>query len=462
MQAADLVVHGNIVPDGDTVILDGYIAIANGKVIDVGTGPGPDAARRLDARGRWIVPGVIDGQVHSGSQAGFVGMGITSRAAAAGGVTVMVDMPYDSPDPVFNARLFQQKRETAAKLCHVDHALIATIAPTPEGLDAIPELVEAGAVSFKFSTYEANKTRFPRIDYDLLLAAMRRVAPYGLLCGVHNQDQELSDKNIAAAKAAGRTTAMDFCTAHSPLVENIASATIYELGAQAGARAHVVHCSLARGFEVCAMYRNAGHNASIETCVQYLLLDADEHVPRFGNQTKHYPPMRPRAEVEKLWDHIARGECAFVSSDHVAWGSERKADPDVFKCSAGGPGIEVLLPALWTAIEERGLPPSLAVQLLAQGPSEAFGLYDRKGTLAPGKDADFVLLERGEFAYDPASSLSGVDWSSFAGQRLSVRVAETWLRGQRCWDGSQVTNEAGDGRFLAPRRSAPTTTPVNP
>lgn len=460
MQAIDLVVHGNIVPDGGSAILDGHLAIADGRVISVGPGPGPAADRRIDARGRWIVPGVIDGQVHSGSQAGFEGMGITSRAAAAGGVTVMVDMPYDSPEPVTNARLFAQKRETAARLSHVDHALIATIAPTPAGLDAIPELVESGAVSFKFSTYEANKTRFPRIDYDLLLEAMRRVAPHGLLCGVHNQDQELSDKNIAAAKAAGRTTALDFCAAHSPIVENIASATIYELGAQTGARAHVVHCSLARGFEVCDMYRRAGHQASIETCVQYLMLDADEHVPRFGNLTKHYPPLRPRAEVEKLWQHIARGECTFVSSDHVAWGAERKADPDVFKCSAGGPGIETLLPALWTAIEERGLPPTLAVRLLSQGPSEAFGLYDRKGTLAPGKDADFAILERGEFSYDPATSLSGVTWSSFAGRRLSVRVAGTWLRGRQCWDGEQVTNHAGDGRFLAPLRTPPAVTPA--
>jgi allantoinase len=457
MQAADLVVHGDIVPDGHSVIHDGHVAIANGKVVDVGPGAGPRAAQRIDARGRWVVPGVIDGQVHSGSQAGFEGMGITSRAAAAGGVTVMVDMPYDAPEPVTDARLFASKREIAARMCHVDHALIATIAPSVAGLDAIPELIEAGCVSFKFSTYEANKTRFPRIEYDLLLQAMRRVAPYKLLCGVHNQDQELSDKNIAAAKASGRTDALGFCAAHSPLVENMASATIYELGAQSGARAHVVHCSLARGFEVCAMYRRAGHAASIETCVQYLMLDSDEHVPRFGNRTKHYPPMRPRTEVDKLWKHIANGECAFVSSDHVAWGAERKADPDVFKCSAGGPGIEVLLPALWTGIEERGLPPTLAVQLLSQGPSESFGLHDRKGTLAPGKDADFAILERGEFSYDPATSLSGVTWSSFAGRRLSVRVAETWLRGRRCWDGQRVTNAAGEGRFLAPRRTQPMT-----
>ncbi|MCL4747868.1 MAG: amidohydrolase family protein [Burkholderiaceae bacterium] len=452
MNEFDLVVTGNIVPDARTVIASGFLAIRDGKVAMVGGGTPPGASERIDARGRWVIPGVIDGQVHSGSQAGFEGMGITSRAAAAGGVTVMVDMPYDSPAPVTNAALFNEKRSVAARVCHVDHALIATIAPNDAGLDEIAGLVAAGAISFKFSTYEANRTRFPRIDEDLLLAAMTKIAPSGLLCGVHNQDQELSSKNIARSIESGRVGAQDFCDAHTPLVENLASAIIYELGAESAARAHVVHCSLARGFEICNMYRRAGHRASIETCVQYLMLDADEHVARFGNRTKHYPPMRPKAETERLWRHVAAGDCDFVSSDHVAWGLERKSDPDVFKCSAGGPGIEVLLPAMWTGCEEHRLPPTLAVDLLCAGPARAFGLDDRKGSLAPGKDADFVILETGEFAYDPATSLSGATWSSFEGRRLTVRVESTFVRGRQAFDGKRVVNSAGDGRFLAPTR----------
>ena len=452
MNEFDLVVKGNIVPDATTTIADGFIAMRNGKVVMVGGGAPPAAANTIDARGRWVIPGVIDGQVHSGSQAGFEGMGITSRAAAAGGVTVMVDMPYDSPAPVTNVALFNAKREVAGRVCHVDHALIATIAPNEAGLDAIDGLIDAGAISFKFSTYEANKTRFPRIEEDLLLEAMTRIAPSGLLCGVHNQDQELSSKNIARSIEAGRVSAQDFCRAHTPLVENLASAIIYELGAESGARAHVVHCSLARGFEICNMYRNAGHHASIETCVQYLMLDSDEHVTRFGNRTKHYPPMRPKAETERLWRHIADGDCDFVSSDHVAWGLERKADPDVFKCSAGGPGIEVLLPALWTGCEEHDLAPTRVVDLLCEGPARAFGIAHRKGSLAPGKDADFVILEKGEFTYDPSTSLSGVNWSSFEGRRLSVRVASTFVRGRLAWNGERVVNKAGDGEFLAPVR----------
>nr|BFE98249.1 hypothetical protein GCM10020185_87850 [Pseudomonas brassicacearum subsp. brassicacearum] len=122
---------------------------------------------------------------------------------------------------------------------------------------------------------------------------------------------------------------------------------IYEIGAQTGARAHPVHVSTSRGFELCEMYRKAGHKASIETCIQYLMLNHEEHTRRFGAKTKHYPPIRPKAETEKLWEHIAKGHCTFVSSDHVSWGLERKANPNVFRNSSGGPGLETLLPAFF-------------------------------------------------------------------------------------------------------------------
>ena len=96
------------------------------------------------------------------------------------------------------------------------------------------------------------------------------------------------------------------------------------------------------------MYRRAGHAVSIETCPQYLMLNHEEHTKRFGAKTKHYPPIRPKAETERLWTHIANNDCTFVSSDHVSWGLERKGNPDVFKNSSGGPGLETLLPAFWT------------------------------------------------------------------------------------------------------------------
>lgn len=448
MSDFELVVRGRLVLP-DRIIEDGYVAVADGKVARIGFGTPPAARELHDCRGAWVVPGAVDGQTHTGS-ANHEWLGQASRAAAAGGVTTLVDMPYDEPEPAWSAEVFLAKAAKANADCHIDVGLYATIRPR-DGLEAIPGLIEAGACAFKFSTFEANAQRFPRIDDAMLYEAMLRIAPSGLACGVHNQDQEMTLANIARLRAAGDTGWDAFGRAHPPLVENLATAKIYEIGAATGARAHAVHISLSRGFQLCNQYRASGVQATAETCVQYLMLNEEEHMRRLGAKTKHYPPLRPKAEVDKLWTHIANGDCDFVSSDHVAWGLERKGDPDIFKNAAGGPGLETLVPALWTGCLEHGISPTMAVRLLSEGPAKFFLMQD-KGSLQPGKDADIVVLEPGRFVHDPANSLAAVNWSSFEGRTFGVRVAATFLRGQLAWDGRQIVNAAGAGRLQKPLR----------
>lgn len=451
MSDFDLVVTGNVVLSTG-VLENGYVASRAGKIVQVGQGAPPAAREKQNFSGHWLVPGVVDGQVHSGSQANQEGIGMCSRAAAAGGVTVMVDMPYDEPLPVTNADLLRQKIDLIGRDAHVDVACYGTVA-VENGLDAIPGMIEAGACAFKFSTYEANATRFPRVADDTIYEAFKRIAPSGLLCGVHNQDQEMTSRNIARMIAAGDTGPDAFGRAHTPLIENLATARIYEIGAETGARAHAVHVSTSRGFEICNMYKRAGHKATIETCVQYLMINVEDHLGRFGAKIKHYPPIRSKASNELLWSHIAAGHCDFVSSDHVSWGLEKKGDPNVFKNTSGGPGIETLLPAFWTGCEEHGIAPSMVVRQLSEGPARCFQLAD-KGRLAAGADADIVVLEPGRFIHDPSRSLSAVRWSSFEGREFRVRIAATYVRGRLAYDGKKIVNRGGDGMFLRPAAQA--------
>jgi allantoinase len=448
MSDFDLVIQGRIV-GADDVVENGWIATRDGRICARGIGRPPGARERLDARNQWVLPGVIDGQVHSGSQARQEGLGRASRAAAAGGVTVMVDMPYDDPQPVATAPQLSAKARQVEQECHVDVALYATI-NADGGLAEIPGLIAAGACAFKFSTFEAAPGRFPRIEEDDLAEAFSMIAPYGLACGVHNQMQELTRKNIRRLTEAGDVGWDAHLRAHTPLVEDLATGLVYELGAQTGARAHAVHVSTARGFELCEMYRCAGHPASIETCVQYLMLNHEEHTRRFGAKTKHYPPIRPKAEVERLWGQLAAGRCTFVSSDHVSWGLERKSDPNVFRNTSGGPGLETLLPAFWTGCEQHGLSPSFVVRQLCANPAAHFRLDDRKGSLAPGMDADIVVLDPQCYRFDPASSLSAVTWSSFEGMEMTARVVATFCRGQLVFERGSVVNAPGHGRYLKP------------
>jgi allantoinase len=155
--------------------------------------------------------------------------------------------------------------------------------------------------------------------------------------------------------------------------------------------------------------------------------------------------------VEKLWTHIGNNECTFISSDHVSWGLERKHNPDVFKNASGGPGLETLLPAFWTGCQTRGISPSLVVRQLCRNPARHFLLDDRKGTFCVGADADLVLLKPERHIFDPANSLSAVQWSSFECMEFSVRVEGTYCRGRLVFDGSKIVNTQGAGRFLRPR-----------
>lgn len=450
MSDFDLVAHGNIV-EAEGIVENGWIGVRDGKVAARGQGKPPAAKETLDAGGRWIMPGVVDGQVHSGSQAGQEGLGWASRAAAAGGVTVMVDMPYDDPEPVASRPQLDAKIAEVERDCHVDVALFGTL-NDKHGMQAAAGLIEGGVCAFKFSTFEATPGRFPRVDEDDLYEAFRLIAPSGLVCGVHNQMQELTRKNIKRLIDAGDTGWDAFMRAHTPLIENLATVLIYEIGAETGARAHAVHVSTSRGFELCNMYRQAGHHSTIETCIQYLMLNHEEHSKKFGAKTKHYPPIRPQAEVDLLWTHIANDACTFVSSDHVSWGLERKGNPNIFKNSSGGPGLETLLPAFWTGCEEHGISPSMVVRQLSRNPARHFLLDDRKGSLDVGADADIIVLSPETYLFDPSRSLSAVQWSSFEGRRFTVKVAATYCRGQLVFDGNGIVNQAGDGRFLRPHR----------
>jgi allantoinase len=445
----DLVVTGNLVT-AHRIVNDGFVAVSNGKIAFVGRGAPPAAREQIDARGQWVLPGAIDGQVNSGGQADQEGLGRASRAAAAGGVTTLVDMPYDDPEPVWHGELLRAKAKQVERECHVDVALCGTISEA-HGTSTIAGLIEAGACAFKFSTFEAAPGRFPRIEEDLLYDAFALIAPSGLACGVHNQMQDLTRKNITRFMDSKETDWDAYGRAHTPLIEQLATAMVYELGALTGARAHVAHSSLARGFELCEMYKAAGSKASIETCVQYLMLNGESDLQRLGAKLKYYPPLRAQAEVELLWTNVAAGRCNFVSSDHLAWALERKSNPNIFRNASGGPGLETLLPAFWTGCEQRGLSPSMVVKMLCEGPARHFMLRDRKGSFDLGSDADIVIAEPGRFVFDASRSLSGAQWSGFDGREMRIRVGATFVRGQIVFDGSKIVNKPGHGRFQRPR-----------
>ena len=445
--ALDRVIKGDLVLPGK-LAENGWVGIKDGLVADIGQGEAPEAAEVTDHSGCLVFPGIVDGQTHAGSIAGFKGLQDLTRSGIAGGVTTIVDMPFDEPDPVWSRDLLDAKIDVANAVAHGDVALYGSVKKQVE-TDQIASLAEGGVCAFKMSTYESNPHRFPRIPHHEMARAFSAIAETGLTVAVHNEDQEVVDDAIARFKGAQQMGANVHHPSRPPLAELLANAIILEMGAQTGVRAHIVHSSLARGFDMARQYRDQGFQATCETCIHYLVFDEDDVLER-GARGKVNPPIRPD-QKDAIWERIEVGDAAFVSSDHCSWPLERKPDDNIFKAAPGAPGIECMLPAMITSAEARGHGAVLVAQMMCEGPARHFGLWPRKGGIEVGADADFAVVARETYRHDDATlHCEMASWSPYDGMEFTGRVSETWLRGMKVFDGTEVLNTPGDGRFIRP------------
>jgi allantoinase len=406
---------------------------------------------RSSAREHRLPGGIgICAQVHSLSQKDQEDFIWSTRSAAAGGVTTIVDMPYDEGNLVCSAAAVRSKIAHACEQARVDFALYGTADPR-EGSARILEQVEAGVAAFKFSTFGTDPTRFPRIPPAQLAECFAAIAPTGLTAGVHNEDDESVRAAIDKVKSLGLTDYRAHGLSRPPLTELLASAQIYETGAATGCPAHVVHCSLGRGYDIAASYRAQGFAATIECCIHYLILDEEHDVARLGGKAKVNPPIRPRAEVEKLWKHVAAGNVTLVSTDHVSWSEDRKTNANMLANASGAPGLEVMLPLFVKGALERNIPLTWAARLMAENPAKHFRLDHVKGALRIGRDADIAVLFPRPKVYDAAASGHNVvKWSPYNGLELPWTVGMTYLRGTLVFDGTNVLAKPGSGRFVRP------------
>lgn len=451
MPSFDLVIRGNVVtPSG--LVPDGWVAISGERIAAVGSGEEPPASRRHDAGDSYILPGLIDGQTHAGSQFGFPGLEPTTRSAIAGGITTIVDMPYDEPQPIDGTAVLDAKVAAIRQYAYCDVALYATVPAVPSA-DEIADLVEAGVAAFKISSFENHPTRFPRITNEHALTLLEALAGTEIPVGLHNEDQEIVKARTALLTAQGRNAPADHDPSRPEVAENVATANFLELGAATGAHVHIVHISTPRGFDLVRRYREEGMRATAEMCIHYLHFDAAEDIDRLGALMKVNPPIRANAR-EQLWERLFDGDVEFVSSDHSAWPLARKQPSSIYQVAAGIPGLETLAPAFYSQLDERGAGAAEMTALyLSEKPARFFGLWPRKGAIAPGSDADITVLEPGAWIYSAASAHDGLGWSPFDGETFAARPVATFVRGALVWDGREIVGKPGHGRYA--RRGAP-------
>src|SRR5690606_40242 len=237
MSDFDLVVTGRVV-GSDRVREQGYVAIRAGVVERIGESTPPTARARHDFGDAFILPGAIDAQVHSRSQAGQEDFIWSTRSAAAGGVTTIVDMPYDDGNLICTGDKITNKAVQAGEQARVDFALYGTVHPA-DGPQHIAQMVAAGAAAVQFSPFGPHPERFPRIPPHILQACFAEIARHGLIAGAHNEDDETVRAAEAEVLRAGITDFRAHGLARPPLAEALATAQVYEIGAATGCSSHI-------------------------------------------------------------------------------------------------------------------------------------------------------------------------------------------------------------------------------
>jgi allantoinase len=447
----DLVVSGRFALPGGALV-DGEIGVAEGRIAVLADAGELTAEERIDVpAGQLILPGHVDAHVHTRSAPGE-GIERATASAAAGGVTTIIDMPYDDPEPVNTLARFERKVADVEAEALVDVALYATVAPDG-GLDEIAPLHAAGAAAFKVSTFETHPVRFPRVPDGQLLLAMGICARLGALVCFHPENDDIVRRLSQQLAAEGRSDPMAHADARPPIAESEAIGRALELGLATGCRTHLCHVSVERGFALVAHALGDGADATAETCTHYLAMDEDD-LRRLGGRAKINPPLRPRAQQDALWRLLDAGRIDQVTSDHVGWPRELKDTPDIFAARSGVPGLETTLPLLFSeGVVGRGLPLGTLLHVLCEGPALRYGLAPRKGAIALGADADLVILDPAErWRIDEGDLVCQAGWSPYHGRDVTGRVKQVLVRGRTAFAGGEVRARAGSGCVVRPVR----------
>ena len=448
MSPLDLIVRGAaVVAAGEARRLD--LAVQDGRIAELGEELAGPAREELDARGLHAVPGAIDAHVHFNEpgRTDWEGFGSGTRALAAGGATVGVEMPLNAHPPTVSAAAFDAKRACAERAAHVDFALWGGL--VPGGVEALDELAARGVVGFKAFMSASGIDDFPRADDLTLFEGMRRAAALDLPVAVHAENEAITAGLAARARNAGRTAMRDYLASRPAIAEVEAIVRALALAEEAGCAVHIVHVSTGRGVALVAEARARGVDASCETCPHYLLL-GDEDAEALGALAKCAPPLRAAAEREALWSALADGRLPMVASDHSPAPRSMKETGDAFADWGGISGCQTLLPLLLgEGHRERGLALPLLVEAVAGFVARRLRLRG-KGRLEPGADADLALIDlRAEGVLAAGDLHYRHPHSPFVGHRLRARVVRTLLRGRTVFaDGRIVGRPAG--RLLTP------------
>jgi allantoinase len=427
-----------ITPEGE---LPRCVGVRDGQIVAVEPlGTPMEAADVIDVDpGMVLLPGLVDTHVHVNDpgRTEWEGFESATRAAAAGGITTIIDMPLNSLPPTTDVPALELKRKTAQGKAHVDVGFWG--GAVPGNAAELQGLHDAGVFGFKCFLLPSGVDEFPPLRPNELADVLPQLHGYGALLIVHAEDAG----SIEHAPAPQGERYAGFLASRPRGAENLAVAQVIELARRTGARVHILHLSSSDALPMIASARRDGVAVTAETCPHYLTFTAEE-IPDGATQFKCCPPIREADNRELLWRGLSDGVIDCVVSDHSPCTvSLKRFDTGDFGAAWGGiAGLQLGLPAVWTAARARGVALTDVVRWMASRPAELVGLR-HKGSIAPGYDADLCVLAPDEtFTVDAENLRHRNPVSAYHGRTLAGVVHGIWLRGR------EVTGTEPHGMLL--------------
>jgi len=434
---ADLIVRGRrvITPDGERAAA---IHIQGGAITDIsGFESIPQASAVYEAGDFVVMPGLVDTHVHINEpgRTDWEGFATATRAAAAGGVTTLIEMPLNSIPATTSLPAFQSKLLAAAGRLSVDTGFWGGV--VPGNASELPGLWGAGCFGFKCFLIDSGVKEFASVGESDLREALPVLAKLGAPLLAH---AELPGPIAAAANrraaTASRKSYQTWLDSRPRAAENEAIELLLHLAGEFGVRVHIVHLSSSDAIPRIQKARASSLPVSVETCPHYLTFRADE-IPDGATQFKCAPPLRELENREKLWDALRDGTIDLIATDHSPCPPEMKRQDtgDFLDAWGGISSLQLSLPAVWTEARRRGFSLTHLAGWLCESPARLAGLAQSKGAIAPGRDADLVIWNPDTgFTVDPAQLHHRHKLTPYEGRELMGIVEATFLRGMKIFE----------------------------
>jgi allantoinase len=438
-----LIKNGNVILGGKTVRSD--VLAEDGKIKKIAKKISATANEIIDAKGKFVLSGLVDAHAHVGDLnfSGREDFTSGTCAAAAGGVTTIIDMVLSAP--VVNADTAKEKIDRGVRQGIVDFSLHAGMMNSSNFAN-IEALTQIGIYSFK-----AFMCTPYFIDKVALETLMKTTAEFGAITNVHAEDEELSQQLTVTLKRANRMDPIAHNESKPNAVEEKAIKEAIGIARAAKSKLHISHMSTSEGVRLIAAAKRDNVNVTAETCPHYLSLTTAD-VLKLGPYLKMSPPLRREADVLALWRGLANGTVDMITSEHAPGGADEKelGWENIWEAWSGVPSIETMLPVVLSeGVNKKRINIEKAAKVLSENPARRFGLYPRKGRIAVGADADFVIVDLSMEKKVKASDLHyKVGWTPYEGWILKGWPTTTIVRGQVVAKDGQILAKEGRAQFV--------------